>query len=113
MHSSRGLMWNYVSTIAAGEMTGDDIEIHSLPLYHCAQLDNFLATDIYVGATSIILPRPDPELVLRSIERYRVTNYFAPPTVWISLLRSPVFDEVDLAHRDPEHRHRIAKWRSG
>lgn len=97
MHSSRSLMWQYVSTIAAGSMSGDDIEIHSLPLYHCAQLDNFLATDIYLGATSIILPRPDPELVLRTIARYGVTNYFAPPTVWISLLRCPVFDEVDLS----------------
>lgn len=97
MHSSRSLMWQYISTIVAGSMSGDDVEVHSLPLYHCAQLDNFLATDLYLGATSIILPRPDPELVLRTIERYDVTNYFAPPTVWISLLRSPIFDEVDLS----------------
>ncbi|UNB55105.1 acyl-CoA synthetase [Mycolicibacterium sp. YH-1] len=97
MHTSRSLMWQYVSTITAGAMSADDVEIHSLPLYHCAQLDNFLATDLYLGATSIILPRPDPETVLHTIERYEVTNYFAPPTVWISLLRSPVFDQVDLS----------------
>jgi fatty-acyl-CoA synthase len=97
MHSSRSLMWQYVSTIVAGAMSGDDVEIHSLPLYHCAQLDNFLATDLYLGATSIIVARPDPELVLRTIERYGVTNYFAPPTVWISLLRCPIFDDVDLS----------------
>ena len=97
MHSSRSLMWNYISTIAAGDMSGDDVEIHSLPLYHCAQLDNFLATDIYLGATSIILPRPEPELVLRTIARCGATNYFAPPTVWIGLLRCPVFDEVELS----------------
>lgn len=97
IHTSRSLMWQYVSTIVAGEMSHDDVEIHSLPLYHCAQLDNFLATDLYLGATSIILPRPEPEAVLRTIERYRVTNYFAPPTVWISLLRSPLFDQVDLS----------------
>ncbi|MGV0746477.1 acyl-CoA synthetase [Mycolicibacterium sp. XJ870] len=97
MHSSRSLMGNYISTIIAGSMASTDVEIHSLPLYHCAQLDNFLITDIYLGATSIILPRPEPEMVLRSIERYGVTNYFAPPTVWISLLRSSVFDQVDLS----------------
>ncbi|WP_328355246.1 fatty acyl-CoA synthetase [Mycobacterium sp. NBC_00419] len=97
MHTSRSLMWQYVSTVTAGSMSAEDIEIHSLPLYHCAQLDNFLATDVYLGATSILLPRPDPEAVLRTIERYGVTNYFAPPTVWISLLRSPVFDHVDLS----------------
>ncbi len=97
MHTSRSLMWQYVSTITAGSMSTEDVEIHSLPLYHCAQLDNFLATDVYLGATSILLPRPDPELVLRTIERYAVTNYFAPPTVWISLLRCPVFDQVNLS----------------
>ena len=97
MHSSRSLMANYVSSIVAGSMTSDDVEIHSMPLYHCAQLDNFLATDIYLGATSIILPRPDPEVVLRGIEAHAVTNYFAPPTVWIALLRSPMFDQVDLS----------------
>ncbi|MDF2581382.1 MAG: AMP-dependent synthetase and ligase [Mycobacterium sp.] len=97
MHSTRSLMGNYVSSIIAGSMEEGDVEIHSLPLYHCAQLDNFLITDIYLGATSIILPRADPDSVLRTIEKYRVTNYFAPPTVWISLLRSPVFDEVDLS----------------
>ncbi|ANI38859.1 acyl-CoA synthetase [Mycolicibacterium vaccae] len=97
MHSSRSLMGNYISSIIAGSMEGTDVEIHSLPLYHCAQLDNFLITDVYLGATSIILPRPDPEAVLRGIEKHGVTNYFAPPTVWISLLRSPVFDQVDLS----------------
>ncbi|MBP1821971.1 long-chain-fatty-acid--CoA ligase [Mycobacterium sp. OAE908] len=97
MHSSRSLVSNYVSTIVAGSMSADDVEIHSMPLYHCAQLDNFLATDIYLGATSIIIPRPDPEVILRGIERHRVTNFFAPPTIWIALLRSPVFDRVDLS----------------
>jgi fatty-acyl-CoA synthase len=97
MHSSRSLVSNYVSTIVAGSMSVDDIEVHSMPLYHCAQLDNFLATDIYLGATSIILPRPEPDAILRGIAAHRATNYFAPPTIWIALLRSPVFDEVDLS----------------
>jgi fatty-acyl-CoA synthase len=48
-----------------------------------------------VGATSIILPGPDPSAVLAAIERHGVTKYFAPPTVWISLLRSPAFDSTD------------------
>ena len=68
-----------------------------MPLYHCAQLDNFLITDVYLGATSIILSHPDPGTILRTIEHCQVTKFFAPPTIWIALLRSPVFDEVDLS----------------
>ncbi len=95
--TSRSLIAQYVSCLVDGEMTRDDVEIHSLPLYHCAQLDCFFGPDVYVGATSVILPRPAPELLLQAIERERATKLFAPPTVWISLLRSPAFDSTDLS----------------
>jgi fatty-acyl-CoA synthase len=95
--SSRSLMWHAVSCIVSGGMSADDVELHTLPFYHCAQLDCFLGVDVYLGATSIILPGPEPSAVLRAIEENRVTKYFAPPTVWIGLLRSPDFDTCDLS----------------
>ncbi|MBU3064984.1 acyl-CoA synthetase [Nocardia sp. NEAU-G5] len=97
MLSSRSLMWQYVSILADGGMDGHDIEVHALPLYHCAQLDCFLIPDIYLGSTSIILQRPDPGEILAAIERERATKLFAPPTVWIALLRSPHFATTDLS----------------
>src|SRR6478735_4577080 len=95
--SSRSLLWQYVSCALDGSMSGDDVELHTLPLYHCAQLDCFLGTDVYLGATSIILPAPDPATILRTIAAERVTKFFAPPTVWIGLLRCPDFDTTDLS----------------
>src|SRR3546814_11449037 len=68
-----------------------------MPLYHCAQLDNFLSTDIYLAATSVILRRPDPTVILETIERERITNLFLPPTVWLSLLAAPTFAPPDLS----------------
>src|SRR6478609_9673672 len=78
-------------------MSADDVELHTMPLYHCAQLDCFLGVDVYLGATSIILPAPDPGAILRAIEEHRVTKFFAPPTIWIGLLRHPDFDATDLS----------------
>lgn len=95
--SSRALMWQYASCVIDGGMTGDDIELHALPLYHCAQLDCFLNVDVYLGATSIIVRGPDPATLLRTIETEKVTKLFCPPTVWIALLRSPEFDSTDLS----------------
>lgn len=95
--SSRSLMWQYVSVIVDGSMTSDDVEVHALPFYHCAQLDAFLNVDVYLGATSIVLRGPDPAALLATIERESVTKLFCPPTVWISLLRSPAFDTTDLS----------------
>ncbi|TQS47017.1 acyl-CoA synthetase [Cryptosporangium phraense] len=95
--TSRALLWQYASCAIDGEMTFDDIEVHSLPLYHCAQLDCFLNVDVYTGATSVILPAPAPAAILRAIEEHGATKFFAPPTVWIALLRSPEFDSTDLS----------------
>jgi fatty-acyl-CoA synthase len=95
--SSRSLMWQFVSCIIDGGMTGDDVDLHTLPLYHCAQLDCFLGPDVYLGATSVILPSPTPADVLRAMQVEGVTKFFAPPTVWISLLRSPHFATADLS----------------
>lgn len=95
--TSRALQAEYLSAIIDGGMTGDDIDLHTLPLYHCAQLDCFLGPDIMLGATSIILPAPEPGAVLRAIAEHGITKYFAPPTVWIGLLRHADFDATDLS----------------
>jgi fatty-acyl-CoA synthase len=87
----------YVSCIVDGEMSADDVVLHSLPLYHCAQLDCFLGPSIYLGSTNIITGRPIPENLLLLMQTHRITSFFAPPTIWISLLRCPLFDGCDLS----------------
>ncbi|MCZ9880627.1 fatty acyl-CoA synthetase [Arthrobacter sp. B2a2-09] len=95
--TSRSLLWQYATCVIEGEMVSEDIDLHSLPMYHCAQMDCFLGPDIYVGSTSVITQGPEPSTLLRLIEQHRVTKFFAPPTVWIALLRSPHFDSADLS----------------
>ena len=97
MLSSRSLIAQYVSCIVDGGMSRDDVELHTLPMYHCAQLDCFFSVDVYLGATSVILPGPDPAAMLAAIGREQVTKLFCPPTMWISLLRHPCFDDADLS----------------
>ncbi|MEO3786198.1 acyl-CoA synthetase [Actinocorallia sp. B10E7] len=95
--SSRSLISQYVSCAIDGGMSADDVEVHALPMYHCAQLDCFFSVDVYLGATSVILPSPDPAALLAAIESEKATKLFCPPTVWISLLRHPDFDTRDLS----------------
>ncbi|GAB2922868.1 acyl-CoA synthetase [Nonomuraea fastidiosa] len=95
--SSRSLISQYVTCMVDGEMSHDDVEVHALPLYHCAQLHCFLTPGIYLGATNIVLPGASPAVILATIEGERATKLFCPPTVWISLLRHPDFDRRDLS----------------
>ncbi len=97
MLSSRSLIAQYVSCIVDGSMSGDDVEVHSLPMYHCAQLDCFFCVDVYLGASSVILASPEPTRLLETVEAERATKLFCPPTVWVSLLRHPDFDRRDLS----------------
>ncbi len=96
MLSHRSLMSQYFSCIIEGQYEKQDVSIHALPLFHCAQLHCFLIPLIYMGAKNIILHRADPAHILRSIETYKATHMFAPPTVWIGLLHHPDFGKYNL-----------------
>ncbi|MBV9174945.1 MAG: long-chain-fatty-acid--CoA ligase [Chloroflexi bacterium] len=97
MLSHDALLWQYAAVLVEAELTRSDVILHALPLYHCAQLDVLLGPGMYAGTTNIVVDQPRPDLVLPAIQQHQVTLFFAPPTVWISLLRSPVFDQVDLS----------------
>lgn len=90
------VIWQYTTCIADGEIAADDRLLHALPLYHCAQLDVFLGPAVHVGATSIITGAPTPENILGLLQAHAVNSFFAPPSIWIALLRSPSFETADL-----------------
>lgn len=91
------VMWQYVSCVLEGSMATEDSVLHALPLYHCAQLDVFLGPAIYLGASSLITAKPTADNILSLIETHEITSFFAPPTVWIAMLRSAHFDQTNLS----------------
>ncbi len=90
------VLWQYVSCVVDAAIAQDDMALHALPLYHCAQLDVFFGPAIYVGSTNVITSKPVPDNLLALIEKFKITSFFAPPTVWIALLRSPLFEPAKL-----------------
>jgi fatty-acyl-CoA synthase len=97
MLSHDAVISQYVSCLIDCEIAESDVMLHAMPLFHCAQLDVFLGPSIYVGGENIITSDTRPESLLRLLDIHRVSSFFAPPTIWISLLRSPLFDLVDLS----------------
>ncbi len=49
MLTHEAVIWQYASCIVDGGMGEDDLVLHSLPLYHCAQLDCFLGPGVQLG----------------------------------------------------------------
>ena len=97
MLTHEAVTWEYVSCVVEGEIAETDTLLHALPLYHCAQLDVFLGPAVWVGATSVITGKPTPDNILALLAAHRCNSFFAPPSVWIALLRSPQFDTTDLS----------------
>ena len=97
MLTHEAVIWQYVSCVVDASIESSDLTLHALPLYHCAQLDVFLGPCVYVGASNVITAKPSPEKLLPLLERHGISSFFAPPTVWIALLRSPLFERTDLS----------------
>ncbi|MFF7051224.1 acyl-CoA synthetase [Streptomyces griseorubiginosus] len=97
MMTHRALVHEYLSAIAACDLSAGDRPVHSLPLYHSAQIHVFLLPYLAVGATNVILDAPDGDRLFELIEQGRADSLFAPPTVWIGLSNRPDFDTRDLS----------------
>lgn len=95
--SNQSLLAEYTGCIIDGEYSPQDVNLNALPIFHCAQRDVFLNPCLMVGATNILLLQADPVRIMEEVEKHGVTLFFAPPTVWISLLRHPDFEKYDLS----------------
>lgn len=94
--SNQALIAQYMGAIIDGGYDSEDINVNALPIYHCAQRDVFLNPIFWVGGTNILMA-PDIGQILKTIDRYRANMFFAPPTVWIGILRHPDFGRYDLS----------------
>jgi fatty-acyl-CoA synthase len=95
MMTHKAMLSQYYSVIHDMDFLESDRALAALPLYHTAQTHAFTMPQLLVGARTFLIEAPAPDIVLRLIEQARITSFFAPPTVWISLLRHP-----DCATRD-------------
>ncbi|MER6193594.1 acyl-CoA synthetase [Streptomyces cyaneofuscatus] len=97
MMTHGALVHEYVSAITALGLAARDRPVHSLPLYHSAQMHVFLLPYLAVGAENIILDAPDAGRIFDLVEAGLADSLFAPPTVWIGLANHPDFPSRDLS----------------
>ena len=96
MLSHNSVVWEYQSCIIDCEWTAAAVALHAMPMFHCAQLDGMIGPALQVGATNVITSATAPDDLISMLGRFQATSFFAPPTVWIALLRSPALPDHDL-----------------
>ncbi|TGN98888.1 AMP-binding protein [Burkholderia sp. USMB20] len=71
------------------------VNLAAAPMTHTAGMMSLPCTAR--GGTVVVLPKPDPALLLGAIVKHRVTEFFLPPTVIYRLLDIPGIDKVDFS----------------
>jgi len=93
------LAWGTMTEMAThywrGEDCADPVCLNVAPLSHAAGVVAF--TMCALGATNVVLPKFDALEVLRSIELYRCTHLFLPPTAFYALLAHPDVGKFDYS----------------
>jgi fatty-acyl-CoA synthase len=96
MMHQRAILFEYLSCMHALDFSDQDRCLAALPLYHTAQMHAFLMPQLLAGSHTYLIEKPLAADVFAHTQEHAITSFFAPPTVWISLLRDPGFDRFDL-----------------
>ena len=77
--------------------TPDAVFLSVAPMFHLLGMQNGIHAPLYLGATIVLLPRWDRESAADLIERYRVSNWGATPTMLVDFFAQPGVLERDLS----------------
>ena len=86
--SHANLLASSASVGAAWRWSPEDRLVLSLPLFHLHGLGVGLHGTLLAGASAVLLPRFDPDLVLDAAASTRATLLFGVPTMWVRLAAS-------------------------
>ncbi|MDA0179644.1 AMP-binding protein [Solirubrobacter phytolaccae] len=117
MLSHRNLLSNALHNLAVTGHAREDRWLHVCPMFHVAGTSNVFAC-VWVGATSVILPRFEPVSVLETIASRGITHSVFVPTMLAMLLEEASgFDVSSLRHLQyaaspisPELQRRVLEW---
>jgi long-chain acyl-CoA synthetase len=76
---------------------GKDTYIAINPLFHIMALGLFVAIGLNYGNTTVIMPVPQVDAILRAIEKYRVNWMLGVPALFRMILENDRLDQYDMS----------------
>ena len=100
----RMMLANYLNIGLAIGLTGDDVLLNVLPVFHTAGINLYSSALLLAGGTVLVSRQFEPEQALDVLEQ-RATVFFGVPAVYQALLEQPSFSGERLA--------RVRSWGCG
>ena len=97
MHTHATLLASLASSAVWKQLHVETVTLAVAPLFHMLGLQNGMNMPMFLGATAVMMPRWDPAMAARLIERHAVTAWSAPPAMVIDLFSHPEADQRDLS----------------
>lgn len=97
MHTHRSLMCAAAGSQVWRANGPESVFLAVAPMFHMLGLQNGMHAPLYLGATIVLMPRWDAALAAALIERFRVSNWNAPPAMLVDFFAQPGIDERDLS----------------
>jgi fatty-acyl-CoA synthase len=97
MLSHGNVTWNVVNLLSWGDFRHDDVTIAIAPFFRAGGTGVNVFPVLFMGGTVIVPTSPDPDELLRLIERDRVTIGFANPDLLDAMARADLWGSVDLS----------------
>ncbi|MEM1537745.1 MAG: long-chain fatty acid--CoA ligase [Candidatus Nezhaarchaeales archaeon] len=79
------------------EKPGTGVVLGVLPLFHIYGMTTVMNLSIVHASTMVLLPRFDPMKVLKSIAKYKVTEFPGVPTMYAMLIAHPDIAKYDIS----------------
>jgi fatty-acyl-CoA synthase len=96
MISHRMICWNAFNTVIH-DLHHDDIYLCVFPLFHAGGLFAYVSSQVIFGNTTILTRQFDPVQVLNLIEREKVTVFAGVPTMYLTMMQAPNFEQSNLS----------------
>ena len=90
---------NDVTDDVAGDhlKEGKDVYIAINPLFHIMALGLFMSVGLNKGNATLLMPVPQPDAILESIQRYRVRWFLGVPALYRMILENDRLEKYDLS----------------
>jgi len=123
-HTHRGLVWSMLQHCSVWPLEfGGETFLNVAPMFHIWGLGYATWMPIYAQSPLVMVPRYEPDRVVRALSDHKVTVFGGGPApIYMGLLSSPAFDEADLSNMRyclsggapcPEDLHRAWLERTG
>jgi long-chain acyl-CoA synthetase len=105
----KGVMLTHKNLIANTKMCqawlykcreGEEIVLGALPFFHVYGMTTVMILSILQASKMVLIPKPDPEVLLKTIQSQRPTMFPGAPTMYIGMLNHPELSKYDLSSID-------------